>query len=62
MKLRLNGPTLTGFSSRDSREWYTNGDYLVLLVSLFIILPLSLLRNLGKLSQVVFVFLHVCFV
>uniref|UniRef100_A0A8C6NH50 Sodium-coupled neutral amino acid symporter 2 n=1 Tax=Nothobranchius furzeri TaxID=105023 RepID=A0A8C6NH50_NOTFU len=29
-------------------EWYTNGDYLVLLVSLCIILPLSLLRNLGK--------------
>lgn len=31
-----------------SSEWYTNGDYLVLLVSLFIILPLSLLRNLGQ--------------
>lgn len=31
-----------------SREWYTNGDYLVLLVSFIIILPLSLLRNLGK--------------
>ncbi|XP_077357532.1 sodium-coupled neutral amino acid symporter 2 [Festucalex cinctus] len=31
-------------------EWYTNGDYLVLLVSLFIILPLSLLRNLGYLG------------
>lgn len=30
------------------REWYTNGDYLVLLVSVIIILPLSLLRNLGK--------------
>uniref|UniRef100_A0A8C5HB47 Sodium-coupled neutral amino acid symporter 2 n=1 Tax=Gouania willdenowi TaxID=441366 RepID=A0A8C5HB47_GOUWI len=31
-------------------EWYTNGNYLVLLVSLFIILPLSLLRNLGYLG------------
>ncbi|XP_019747375.1 sodium-coupled neutral amino acid symporter 2 [Hippocampus comes] len=31
-------------------EWYTNGDYLVVLVSLFIILPLSLLRNLGYLG------------
>ncbi|KAF7228884.1 sodium-coupled neutral amino acid symporter 2 [Nothobranchius furzeri] len=31
-------------------EWYTNGDYLVLLVSLCIILPLSLLRNLGYLG------------
>lgn len=30
------------------REWYTNGDYLVLLVSFVIILPLSLLRNLGE--------------
>lgn len=30
------------------REWYTNGDYLVLMVSVVIILPLSLLRNLGK--------------
>lgn len=30
------------------REWYANGDYLVLLVSLVIILPLSLLRNLGR--------------
>lgn len=29
-------------------EWYTNGDYLVLLVTVAIILPLSLLRNLGK--------------
>uniref|UniRef100_A0A665V4M9 Sodium-coupled neutral amino acid symporter 2 n=1 Tax=Echeneis naucrates TaxID=173247 RepID=A0A665V4M9_ECHNA len=30
-------------------EWYTNGDYLVLIVTLAIILPLSLLRNLGEL-------------
>uniref|UniRef100_A0A665V3L3 Sodium-coupled neutral amino acid symporter 2 n=1 Tax=Echeneis naucrates TaxID=173247 RepID=A0A665V3L3_ECHNA len=31
-------------------EWYTNGDYLVLIVTLAIILPLSLLRNLGYLG------------
>ncbi|XP_027714751.1 sodium-coupled neutral amino acid transporter 2 isoform X1 [Vombatus ursinus] len=31
-------------------EWYLNGDYLVLLVSLVLILPLSLLRNLGYLG------------
>lgn len=31
-----------------SSAWYTNGDYLVLMVSLAIILPLSLLKNLGK--------------
>uniref|UniRef100_A0A672ZNS8 Sodium-coupled neutral amino acid symporter 2 n=1 Tax=Sphaeramia orbicularis TaxID=375764 RepID=A0A672ZNS8_9TELE len=30
------------------KEWYTNGDYLVLMVTAVIILPLSLLRNLGK--------------
>jgi len=30
--------------------WYLNGDYLVLLVSLVLILPLSLLRNLGYLG------------
>ncbi|XP_007503939.1 sodium-coupled neutral amino acid symporter 2 isoform X2 [Monodelphis domestica] len=31
-------------------EWYLNGDYLVLLVSVVLILPLSLLRNLGYLG------------
>lgn len=31
-------------------EWYTNGDYLVLLVTVVIILPLSLLKNLGYLG------------
>ncbi|NP_001011056.1 sodium-coupled neutral amino acid transporter 2 [Xenopus tropicalis] len=31
-------------------EWYLNGDYLVIMVSLAIILPLSLLRNLGYLG------------
>ncbi|XP_026523617.1 sodium-coupled neutral amino acid transporter 2 isoform X2 [Notechis scutatus] len=30
--------------------WYTNGDYLVILVSLLLILPLSLLKNLGYLG------------
>lgn len=30
--------------------WYLNGDYLVLLVSLLLILPLSLLKNLGYLG------------
>ncbi|XP_038594890.1 sodium-coupled neutral amino acid transporter 2-like [Micropterus salmoides] len=33
-----------------NEEWYTNGNYLVLLVTLVIILPLSLLRNLGYLG------------
>lgn len=31
-------------------SWYTNGDYLVLIVTVAIILPLSLLKNLGKSS------------
>ncbi|XP_062990038.1 sodium-coupled neutral amino acid symporter 2 [Elgaria multicarinata webbii] len=31
-------------------EWYINGDYLVILVSLVLILPLSLLKNLGYLG------------
>lgn len=35
-------------SSFSSREWYLNGNYLVLFVSVGIILPLSLLKNLGK--------------
>lgn len=34
----------------NSNLWYVNGDYLVLLVSLVLILPLSLLRNLGYLG------------
>lgn len=29
-------------------EWYLNGNYLVVFVSVGIILPLSLLKNLGK--------------
>ncbi|XP_008314291.1 sodium-coupled neutral amino acid symporter 2 isoform X2 [Cynoglossus semilaevis] len=38
------------FVGEGNGEWYTNGDYLVLLVSLVIILPLSLLKNLGYLG------------
>uniref|UniRef100_A0A671VUZ8 Sodium-coupled neutral amino acid symporter 2 n=1 Tax=Sparus aurata TaxID=8175 RepID=A0A671VUZ8_SPAAU len=38
------------FRSLTQLEWYTNGDYLVLLVTVAIILPLSLLRNLGYLG------------
>ncbi|KAM4748527.1 sodium-coupled neutral amino acid symporter 2 [Rhinophrynus dorsalis] len=34
----------------DSGEWYLNGDYLVVMVSAFLILPLSLFRNLGYLG------------
>lgn len=30
--------------------WYLNGDYLIILVSVFLILPLSLLKNLGYLG------------
>uniref|UniRef100_A0A8C2H1N5 Sodium-coupled neutral amino acid symporter 2 n=1 Tax=Cyprinus carpio TaxID=7962 RepID=A0A8C2H1N5_CYPCA len=33
-----------------SSSWYTNGDYLVLIVTVAIILPLSLLKNLGYLG------------
>jgi len=32
------------------REWYLNGNYLVILVTVGIILPLSLLKSLGKLN------------
>lgn len=46
----------------DSREWYTNGDYLVLLVTLVIILPLSLLRNLGKQSLTACAFLYTFYI
>ncbi|KAM4675389.1 sodium-coupled neutral amino acid symporter 2 isoform 1-T2 [Discoglossus pictus] len=40
---------LTGIEE-STGEWYLNGDYLVLLVSVFLILPLSLLKNLGYLG------------
>lgn len=39
--------SLTG---ANNNEWYINGDYLVLMVSVGVILPLSLLRNLGYLG------------
>ncbi|XP_070709606.1 sodium-coupled neutral amino acid symporter 2 [Pempheris klunzingeri] len=41
---------IESFMGTSNGEWYTNGDYLVLLVTLVIILPLSLLRNLGYLG------------
>ncbi|XP_056429963.1 sodium-coupled neutral amino acid symporter 2 [Hyla sarda] len=34
----------------DSNAWYVNGDYMVIMVSVLLILPLSLLRNLGYLG------------
>uniref|UniRef100_A0A452SXL6 Solute carrier family 38 member 4 n=1 Tax=Ursus maritimus TaxID=29073 RepID=A0A452SXL6_URSMA len=37
-------------------EWYLNGNYLVIFVSLGIILPLSLLKNLGKADFILFFF------
>ncbi|KAM9311702.1 uncharacterized protein PAF06_009549 [Gastrophryne carolinensis] len=40
---------LTG-ADHNAMEWYLNGDYLVVMVSFFLILPLSLLRNLGYLG------------
>lgn len=36
------------------REWYLNGNYLVIFVSIGIILPLSLLKNLGKSTTTVY--------
>ncbi|XP_072311060.1 sodium-coupled neutral amino acid symporter 2 [Eucyclogobius newberryi] len=41
---------IQSFTGTSNGEWYTNGDYLVLLVSAVIILPLSLLKNLGYLG------------
>ncbi|XP_008282331.1 sodium-coupled neutral amino acid symporter 2 [Stegastes partitus] len=41
---------IRAFTGTENGEWYTNGDYLVLLVTIAIILPLSLLRNLGYLG------------
>ncbi|XP_070848150.1 sodium-coupled neutral amino acid symporter 2 [Chaetodon trifascialis] len=41
---------IQAFVGSNNGEWYTNGDYLVLLVTVVIILPLSLLRNLGYLG------------
>ncbi|XP_014913104.1 sodium-coupled neutral amino acid transporter 2-like isoform X1 [Poecilia latipinna] len=39
---------IQSFTGANDGEWYVNGDYLVILVSVIVILPLSLLRNLGK--------------
>ncbi|XP_007238009.2 sodium-coupled neutral amino acid transporter 2 isoform X2 [Astyanax mexicanus] len=41
---------IKAFVENSDGMWYTNGDYLVMLVSLIIILPLSLLKNLGYLG------------
>nr|XP_020457121.1 sodium-coupled neutral amino acid transporter 2-like [Monopterus albus] len=41
---------IEAFLGTKNGEWYTNGDYLVLLVTVVIILPLSLLKNLGYLG------------
>ncbi|XP_069012625.1 sodium-coupled neutral amino acid symporter 2 [Embiotoca jacksoni] len=41
---------IKAFMGTTNGEWYTNGDYLVLLVTVIVILPLSLLRNLGYLG------------
>uniref|UniRef100_A0AAR2JIX6 Sodium-coupled neutral amino acid symporter 2 n=1 Tax=Pygocentrus nattereri TaxID=42514 RepID=A0AAR2JIX6_PYGNA len=46
----FGGKTTLHFHRVCYKEWYSNGDYLVLLVSLIIILPLSLLKNLGYLG------------
>lgn len=41
---------IKAFLDTNDNAWYTNGDYLVLIVTLAIILPLSLLKNLGYLG------------
>lgn len=43
-------PQQSGVLSRPSasRDWYMNGNYLVILVSVTIILPLALMKQLGK--------------
>lgn len=44
-------------------EWYLNGNYLVVFVSIGIILPLSLLKNLGRnTSENHHIFSFTCFV
>lgn len=37
-----------GFPLPPGRDWYVNGNYLVILVSVTIILPLALMRQLGE--------------
>lgn len=43
-------PRQSGAVSRPSasRDWYMNGNYLVILVSVTVILPLALMKQLGK--------------
>uniref|UniRef100_A0A673KG60 Sodium-coupled neutral amino acid symporter 2 n=1 Tax=Sinocyclocheilus rhinocerous TaxID=307959 RepID=A0A673KG60_9TELE len=41
---------IKAFLDSNDNSWYINGDYLVLIVTLVIILPLSLLKNLGYLG------------
>lgn len=41
---------IKAFLDTNDNAWYTNGDYLVLIVTVSIILPLSLLKNLGYLG------------
>ncbi|XP_073720058.1 sodium-coupled neutral amino acid symporter 2 isoform X9 [Misgurnus anguillicaudatus] len=41
---------IKSFLDTNDNSWYTNGDYLVLIVTVGIILPLSLLKNLGYLG------------
>lgn len=40
-----------GFCSYSCRVWYMDGNYLVILVSVTIILPLALMRQLGESSR-----------
>uniref|UniRef100_A0A8C5BF86 Solute carrier family 38 member 3a n=1 Tax=Gadus morhua TaxID=8049 RepID=A0A8C5BF86_GADMO len=37
-----------------SREWYMNGNYLVIIVSILVILPLALMKQLGKYVDVIY--------
>ncbi len=42
---------LSFFCDLFGREWYFNGNYLVIIVSCTVILPLALMKQLGKSSQ-----------
>lgn len=42
------------------REWYLNGNYLVILVTVGVILPLSLLKTLGKLNITLNLISYLC--
>uniref|UniRef100_A0A8C6Z0Q5 Solute carrier family 38 member 4 n=1 Tax=Nothoprocta perdicaria TaxID=30464 RepID=A0A8C6Z0Q5_NOTPE len=45
----------------NSGEWYLNGNYLVIFVTVGIILPLSLLKSLGKVNALVYLRSHCLF-